>query len=191
MSEKPLAPQLAGYIEELRAVRADAEDLLAGLSDRQCNWRPPGEGWSIAQCLEHLNLLGYRVLLGIDAGLSKARERRWLRDGPFEYGFVGTRFIRWMEPSSGMKLRAPAIYRPPEGHSAADAGARFLALQDELSRRVRESDGIDLGRIKIASPITRLVRFNLATWFAALAAHERRHLRQAWRTKRTPGFPPS
>jgi hypothetical protein len=184
-----LPPQLSGYVRQLEAIRADAEDLLTGLSDHQFTWRPPGERWSIAQCLEHLNLLGYRVLPKIDAGLSRARERRWRRDGPFDYGFVGTRFVRWMEPSSGMKLRAPSMYRPGEGQ-AADAGERFLALQDELSRRVRESDGIDLARIKIASPISGLIRFSLATWFAALAAHEWRHLRQAWRVKGTAGFPP-
>ena len=67
--------------------------------------------------------------------------------------------------------------------------ARVLELQDEIIRRVIAADGLDLGGIRMSSPISRRFKMSLGQWFAFLAAHERRHLWQAWQVRKDPAFP--
>lgn len=74
----------------------------------------------------------------------------------------------------------------PEGPSTL---ARFLAHQDELARRVREADGLDLEALSVPYPVLPFLRINLMAGFVYLAAHQRRHLWQARRVVGREGFP--
>jgi hypothetical protein len=62
---------------------------------------------------------------------------------------------------------------------------RFIELQSELLNLVQASIDLDLNRIKITSPISNQVRYNLYSCFLVIAAHQRRHLWQAERTRRS------
>jgi hypothetical protein len=63
-----------------------------------------------------------------------------------------------------------------------------LHLQSQLTLLAQSADGLDLARIKVPTPISRLIRLSLGMTFAQVAAHERRHLDQAWRVrKQLPG----
>ena len=46
----------ASLLQQIQDIRADANALLADLSETQFNWRSEPQVWSIAQCLDHLNL---------------------------------------------------------------------------------------------------------------------------------------
>ena len=50
----------------------------------------------------------------------------------------------------------------------------------EFLRRYAE---IDLAGVRFPNPFIRGVRFSLATGLHVIAAHERRHLWQAWRVR--------
>jgi hypothetical protein len=53
---------------------------------------------------------------------------------------------------------------------------------------VSQANGLDLERIKVASPAGP-VKFPLGQRIALLAAHDRRHLWQAWEVRKDRGFP--
>lgn len=183
-----LHAELAEYRREIRDIRADAERLVEGLSERELNWKPTPEKWSIAQCLDHLNN-GWRVLTKLD-GVIAAADRDGVRgDGPYRHPLLGRLYIRLTEPPPKIRVSAPTRYRPAEDRPISDAVPRFLELQTEILARVEAADGLDLGRIRMSSPITRRFRMSLGQWFAFLAAHERRHLWQAWQVRRHPAFP--
>jgi hypothetical protein len=63
------------------------------------------------------------------------------------------------------------------------ARLRDTALLLERARR------LEWNRIRLASPISRLVRLNLGDCFAINAAHARRHLGQIERIRNRPEFP--
>lgn len=67
--------------------------------------------------------------------------------------------------------------------------SEFSALQSRLVGCVERSDGLDLRRVKVASPVSRLVRVSLGAWFAALIVHEQNHIAQAGRVYHHPNFP--
>jgi hypothetical protein len=67
--------------------------------------------------------------------------------------------------------------------------AAFRAYQVQYVDRLRQANGLDLARARVASPLTRWLRMSLGSSFALMVAHERRHLAQARRVTRAPGFP--
>lgn len=71
------------------------------------------------------------------------------------------------------------MYTPSSNHSISRLDAAFGDLQTAFVERVGRSNGIDLARVKISSPITRLIRLSLGQWFSLLAGHQERHILQA------------
>ena len=67
-----------------------------------------------------------------------------------------------------------------------DAGPLVLVVEDEpqMRRFLRASADQDLAGVRFQNPFMRGVRFSLATGFSVIAAHERRHLWQAWEIRR-------
>jgi uncharacterized protein (DUF934 family) len=82
-----------------------------------------------------------------------------------------------------MKGKAPRSIQPRHAPSLQDAIGAFLASQDEVRAFLRNYAEIDLVGVRFPNPFVRGVRFSLATGLHVIAAHERRHLWQAWRVR--------
>jgi hypothetical protein len=67
--------------------------------------------------------------------------------------------------------------------------AAFRAYQVQYIDRLRQANGLDLARARVRSPVSKWIVMPLGTGFAAMTAHERRHLWQAGRIVDAPGFP--
>jgi hypothetical protein len=186
---EPLVKDLEDYRRQIEAVNDDARDLLAGLSEAQVNWRPTAAHWSIAECLDHLTVTNREMMERIEAAIKEARSRGLTGRGPFRYGMVGNMIVRSMEPPVKMKFKAPKIFKPRADQSLEAVSQDFFAVQDELRRLIEEANGINLSRVKITSPVTKLIKLSLGQSFGLLATHERRHLWQARQIREHPAFP--
>jgi hypothetical protein len=186
-----LIPELEEYRRQFEAIKQDAQDLIAGLTEAQFNWRPEPGRWSIAECLEHLNVTARLYLPRLRAALEQARARQWFGQGPFRYGFIGTWFVKFTEPPPKTKVKAPKRFQPPPDQPLRQVTADFLAFQEEFLAFVRAANGVDLGRAKVPSPGLRWLRFGLGQGIALMTAHERRHLWQARQVKNDSRFPPA
>ena len=82
-----------------------------------------------------------------------------------------------------MRGKAPRTIQPRQSPPLQDALRAFLASQDEVFAFLRTFADIDLAGVRFANPFIRGVRFSLATGLHVIAAHERRHLWQAWRVR--------
>jgi hypothetical protein len=93
--------------------------------------------------------------------------------------------VRTLEPPVKPRFRGKASQsiRPRIAPPLSDAVGQFLASQDEVRAFLRTYADIDLGGVRFPNPFVRGVRFSLATWLHVIAAHERRHLWQAWRVR--------
>ena len=185
----PLSPELTGYLTQLAAIRAEAAELLGGLSEVQLNWRAAPERWSIAQNLTHLVVIGRLHLPQFDAAIQRAREKGWRKSGPFEYGAIGHWVVAELEPPPRRRLRAPRLFKPQPVQPLELVRDAFLVLQGELEQRVHAANGLDLKRAKVGTVFSRLLRLPLGQAFQAMLAHERRHLWQARAVRGTGGFP--
>src|SRR5688500_15005023 len=114
-NSKPLDPQLQKLVEEIDKIRQESSELLGSLDREQLNWRPAPQKWSVAECFEHLAITGEMLLQPLYSAIAEAREKKIMRDGPYEYGILGKFFINSLKPGSGRKVKAPAVYTPVGG----------------------------------------------------------------------------
>ena len=78
-------------------------------------------------------------------------------------------------------LPASERFVPLHGQPVTAVLPTFLHVQDQLTLQLERAEGLDLRRVKVATPISRFLRMSLGMMFAQVAAHERRHLAQARR----------
>jgi hypothetical protein len=171
--------------EALDAAERDARALVDGLTEEQGAWRSAAGSWSVAECLDHLATAN-RVYLGaMQEPAVRAREHRRTRRGPATPGFIGRWFVNTLEPpvKARFKLKAPRKIVPRNAPPLADAFGAFLASQDQVRGFLRANADLDLMGVRFPNPFVRGLRFSLATGVHVIAAHERRHLWQAWRVR--------
>ncbi len=169
-----LAQQLGEIWDEARA-------LIAPLSDAEFLERPAPGQWSVSECFTHLNVTGRDYLAEIDKAIERGHEQEICGSGPFRYGLIGGIFIRLTEPPVRMRVSAPGRWTPTPDLDPVEIRREFDDLQKALRERLTKADGLDLNRIKLHSPLTRLLRLDLYEAFSLVLAHERRHLWQARR----------
>jgi len=177
--------ELQGYLTAIEKVKADARALAAGLSEEQANRRPAPDKWSIAECLSHLTISVAVTLPAFDRAITTGREKGRTAAGPFRYGWFSRWMIAAMEPPPKRRTRTFKILVPPPpgGQRLTELLAGFMEGLDQLAKRVRQADGLDLGRSRVVSPVSSLLRLPIGAYFAFVMAHERRHLWQAWRVR--------
>ncbi|HTH54453.1 MAG TPA: DinB family protein [Cyclobacteriaceae bacterium] len=135
-------------------------------------------GWSIAQCLEHLNRYGNYYLPEIKKGLEKDGSY----NDEFKSTWLGNYFIKMMNADSGKKkIKAFKEYSPAPNLDAPAVVAEFIQQQETLLRYLRSARNKDLNKIKIAISITRWIKLRLGDTLQFLIAHNERHIRQAKR----------
>jgi hypothetical protein len=182
-------PELDSYADQLLSIRQDATGLMSGLSDAQFNWQPEPVRWSMAGCFDHLNLSAAQLFMpSIDAAIATARSKGLKSNGPFVYSAFERWCVKTNDAPPRMRFKAPKGVQPAPHKPIDTVRAEFLRWQDELGRRLREADGLDLRRAKHKSPIP-LVKWSLGAYFQLMLSHERRHVWQARQVRQNPSFP--
>ncbi|WP_256010412.1 DinB family protein [Desertivirga xinjiangensis] len=137
---------------------------------------PETGGWSIAQCLEHLNSYGDYYLPRIRAVLNIGTESE---EADFRSGWLGNYFSNMMEPSEKK-------YNAFKGHlpvTNLDPGAvvdKFISQQLELLDLLRIARTSRLNN-RIPISISPLIRLKSGDVFRFVIAHNERHMQQALR----------
>ena len=170
--------------EQLNTAERDAQSVAAGLTGEQGNWRPDARSWSVAECLDHLAVSSRVYLRAMEEPAVRARGEGRLRRGPVKPGLVGAWFLRSVEPPVRARFKAPGIIRPRKDPNLPDALADFVASQEAVRAFLRSYADLDLAGVRFPNPFIPGVRFSLATGLHVIAAHQRRHLWQAWRVRR-------
>lgn len=180
---------LAAAARQFEASKREGAALAAGLTERQLNWRPGPDRWSVGQGLMHLAVGTDRVLPAIDRAIAQARERGWWASGPARYGWFTRLMVRSMEPPPKWRFKTIPLFYPPAETLHGDQVLRALdASRDRLLERVRLAEALDPKRAIVVSPVSRLIRVPLGGYLAFLAAHDRRHLWQAQQVRKSSGF---
>ena len=184
----------------LDAVDDDARKLIDGLTAAQGVWRPAPASWSIAHCLDHLATANRVYLRAMEPAAANAAARGRRRRRPAVPGVIGGWFVRSLDAPAladgplrlrrgrpvkpRFKMKAPTKIVPRESPSLADAATQFFASQEQVRVFLRQYAGIDLAGVHFPNPFIRGVRFSLATGLHVIAAHDRRHVWQAWNVRR-------
>jgi hypothetical protein len=168
------------------ASEEDARVLVSGLSEIQGTWRIQQGTWNVAECLDHLATANRVYLAAMQPPAQDALESGRTRHRPALPGLIGGWFVRSLEPPVNrfFKMKAHQKIRPRLSPPLASAAEQFFASHRDVVAFLRKYSTIDLAGVAFPNPFIRGVRFSLATGLHVLAAHERRHLWQAWHVKR-------
>jgi len=184
-----LSPECDGFRQEFEALSASADALVGPLSDEQFTWQPAPDSWSVALCIDHLNVTAREYLPKLDEGIANAIRRGKYAAGPYRYNWVGQLMVYLVKPTTRMRGKAPQMFVPTPGRRRSEIMAGFRAYQVQYIDRLRQSNGLDLGRARISSPVARWLRIPLGSAYALAIAHQQRHLAQARRVCEAPLFP--
>ena len=179
-----LPQELRALDDAYAANERDARQVIDGLSEPEGTWRPSPGSWSVAECLDHLSAGNRVYLAAMGPPAETARAAGRMRRRPALPGPIGGWFVRSLEPPATRKMRAPRSIVPRPSPPLADAAAAFFASHDQVRRFLRAHADLDLARVRFPNPFIGVLRFSLATGLHVLAAHERRHLWQAWNVRR-------
>ena len=158
---------------------------FADLSEVQLNWQPVPGSWSVGQCLEHLTVTARRYRDVMAPAITSPRSSS--RASALKLSWSGKLFVRLLL-APARRFRVPRKFAPP-ATVGTGVVAEFEQSHHELAELLQQATGLPLSKIKVGSPVSALVRFNLADCFTILAVHARRHIRQANRVRESPGFP--
>lgn len=164
-------------VVECERQTGEIEELLGPLGPDALSWRPNGSKWSALGHVAHLCLVNEPYVQTIDERLADARRRGdRVGEGPYRHPLIGRWFAGWMEPPPKRRIRTMKAMIPDPTLGADQILPRFRTAQSELGRLLRESRGVDLGRVRFGSPFAPLLRLSLGTAFATVLAHNRRHI---------------
>lgn len=189
--DSSLTGDLAQLVSELVAVEEDADAIIAGLDDEQFNWSPAPRVWSIAQCLDHLNITNALYVAGIRPALEEARARGLRRAGPIAVSWWGRRFVGSLEPPARLKMKTPRAIVPGARKRKAEVWPEFVRIHGQIRACIEENADLDLNGARMRNPLFGLVWMRVGTALRAIAAHDRRHIWQARAVRNADGFPRS
>jgi uncharacterized damage-inducible protein DinB len=166
-----LADQTENHIQ-------DAVKIFQNLSEEELLKPASNGGWSIAQCLWHLNSYGDYYLPKIKSGLDKG----YPGNPVFKSTWLGSYFTRIMKPGAQMKkFKAFKSHVPPAELSAHKVVAEFIQQQEQLLTYLKLARHSDMNQIRIPISILNWVKLKLGDVFQFIIAHDERHLQQAKR----------
>lgn len=188
-SDSIVHAEIERLLYQAGVVKMDARGLTSTLTEEQFHWKPAPQAWSVGECFGHLNATNRLWLPLLEEAVERGRAKGLLGEGPFVYGW----FSRWLlaktEPPPKSRFPAPARLRPAAGRPLSEVMGEFLERHERLERLLRAADGLDLARIRVASPGFRRLRHSLGISFWLVLAHDRRHIYQAREVCKMAGFP--
>jgi len=182
MTNQPVAQLLQTLEDQVEAHITDAVKIFQNLSAEQLLKPATDGGWSIAQCLWHLNSYGDYYLPKIKSGLDETHPA----NANFKSTWLGNYFISIMRPGEKMKkYKAFKNHIPPVQMDAHTVVAEFIQQQEQLLNYLKQARQNDMNLIRIPISILSWMKLKLGDVFQFIIAHDERHLLQAKRNLAT------
>jgi hypothetical protein len=187
----PLPADVSAWLAEADRQRDELRVMLDEHSTAALVWRPDAGRWSIGEHISHLALTNDEYLDTLEAALEEAREKGHLGPPPYDSSFIGSRFVRSLEPPVNRRFKTFKRLIPPAENETpiADRLAAFERGMDRYAALLESNADIDFGRARMRSPFLWFLRLTLAEGAETVLAHNRRHLWLVDEVVRSPGFP--
>jgi len=178
-----MSVERAKTLDELESqftdIAARAQALVDSGGNELCGRQPTPASWSVAQCLQHLNMSADTYFPIWQQVIANAVPRKTEMNAPYHLDFWG-RLLSWvLEPPARIRSKTVSHLEPIECGEIASVLAGFLERQERIIAALRRCRGRAIDQVRIASPVDSRIRYSIWSSFLVNAAHERRHLGQA------------
>ena len=159
------------------------------LTTTQLNWKPGVDSWSIGQCLDHLIIADCLYF----PALKKITEKRlemtfWETWNPLSSLF-GKMLATQIKEKPTKKMIASGVFLPTQSNINIEILERFQKHLDSLLEYIAGCSRLNIDKIHITSPVSKLITFSVRNALLLLIQHEHRHINQAIKVKKTKEFP--
>ena len=182
-----LRTDLEAYLAQVEASKAWFQHRVLPLSIEQLRWRPELQHWSVAECLDHLNLTLELYLPKIDDAIGRGQRGEkaglWLPGSRAEIDAL----LRF-EPPVAVAGPAPEATLPGAAVDPDRLVEAFHRTRDRYAAAIHRAAGLDLLGVLIPEPVYPAI-VSLGGALALMAAHDRRHMWQAERVMHAARFP--
>lgn len=188
MPERRTQGDLAEEVRQrLASALKRARTELGHLTPAQTSWSPAAERWSVDECLAHLVATYDAYLPRLVAATGSAAPRA-PASARFRPGLVGRMIRAAVDPEATRRVKAPRIFAPQVSRLPGSALDAFLTAYEELAHRIDATEELDWHGIRLATPVSALLRLRLGDAYWILAAHSQRHVDQAVSVTELEGF---
>ncbi|MFA9215003.1 MAG: DinB family protein [Candidatus Methylacidiphilales bacterium] len=136
-------------------------------------------GWSIAQCISHLNSYYDYYLPKIHHGLNC---NQIINNNMVKHTFMGRYFINMINHENATKkYKAAKKHLPLNTLNAYSEIANFITNSENLIKLIAQFQRKNTNQIKMEVSVIPFIKINLNDALAFMIAHQERHLKQALR----------
>ena len=156
-----------------------AIQIFQNLPKKALMHKPESGGWSLAECLWHLNSYSEYYHPAIQKAL-KIADKDNSSSSLMKSSWLGRWFTRLMKPGKGKYSAFPG-HRPPSIVAPFETVAAFIQHLEKLTELIRHSKETDISRIRIPISINRFISLPLVDVFQFIVIHNERHIQQGLR----------
>ena len=149
-------------------------------SDEKLHLKKSENSWNILECIEYLKKYAdyYYPLMEKNIQKSNTHSKE-----TFSTGFLGNNFANSMlVTEKNKKMKTPKDKNPLGEHVTKESILIFLEQQKLLLQILKNSEKVDLGKIKIPISIAPFVKIKLGDTLRFIIYHNERHIVQAQKT---------
>lgn len=178
-------------LECTRATKANVEKTLktfSRLSEKQLNWKPGNAAWSVGECISHL-VNSNRLYQNKIESILSSNSSALAKDFSYKQSLVGKMIVKGVDPKNVRKAKTFSVFFPDASQMSKNIINDYAASSEKFIGLVNNLHHLDLKKIKLSSPVNKLLRMNLGDPLIIIPKHDERHLNQAESVMNHKDFP--
>ena len=169
--------------EETQRIIETVKSEFLNLNPILFNTKPSDEKWSIAECLEHLNLT-LDIYIPQMMEIIKQKEEFGHQKENFKHSFIGKIAVKSMEPKPDKRItfKMNTINKLTPKLSKSDKNEIldiFLNFQESILKVIDGLHEMSLTKPKIVTAAGPILKMNIGDALHFMVAHNQRHILQA------------
>ena len=162
--------------------------IFSSLSEKQLNWKSGPDSWSVSECISHLVNSNNLYLNKIEKILSLNTSSQE-KDFYYKQSFFGKLIAKGVDPAYVRKSKTFKVFFPDASEINKNIVDEYVVSSKRFIEIAGRMRNLDLKRIKLSSPVNKLIRLNLGDPLIIIPKHDERHLNQAERVMSHKDFP--
>lgn len=165
----------------------------ANLSNEQWLQAPNAQSWSMAACLEHLNIYARFYHQEIENAIEQAPVKHQVQVSEVRTNWLGKLSINGVKLNEAgepmKKVKTLKKFEPMILQQSPQAiYQEFLQHQQRLLELIVQAQQVNLNRLKIKTSLHSLIKLRLGDCIHFVVAHNQRHMAQAHKVAMSGGF---
>jgi hypothetical protein len=167
----------------------DDFNKFKSLSEKQINWKPSAESWSIAECFDHLIVTNKLYLDEFEFQFAQKQIRCNISSETVKNKFLARIIIKSVNPKNKKRVKTFNVFSPSSSFYKLDIVDKYAKLQNDFVNLITEYKDLNLNKYTMSSPAAKIIEENFCDVLEIILLHDRRHFNQANRIFNHHNFP--